>query len=571
MKYFIISIILFSVSLRSADFGEIIKENSEKNNDIIKEETLYKASRFSDIFSSFNIKKILKTDPENKFHTINDGLKNLFFKKNVSKNLKDVQKFYKTNDYQPIWIDEDDLTKEAEKALTLIIDSEIEGLNPDDYSYAVTAIKEFDESLEKSINAEIMLTKAFLHYIDDITNGRFNPREASNNIVIRPDSVNPVKYLKDGMSTNSTNWMDELDPPYKEYQNLKILLKKYIDKSDSIDWPIITLAPGKLIKVKDTHSELSKIRKLLKILGYYNGSSSNEDFYDVNFEKNIRTFQTRHGLLVDGIIGPQTFNALRMSPLDRMRRIIVSMERWRWMPRKPSKRYIRVNLPSFELQAVENENVILSSDVIVGKQTRKTPVFSAPMTDIVFNPSWNIPVSIAVKDKLHKIRKNPGYLDNHNYVLYNSSGDVISPYSVNWENYGKGHFPFRIRQRPGQSNALGKIKFNIQNNFAIYLHSTPNKKLFDKDIRMFSSGCIRVERVSELAKFVFNDSSKWSIEKINTSMEGSTTKRVNLKQKMQVYITYFTVGFDGNGNLFFAPDIYGQDLKVEHVIFGEKA
>lgn len=252
--------------------------------------------------------------------------------------------------------------------------------------------------------------------------------------------------------------------------------------------------------------------------------------------------------------------------VKRIEKIIINMERWRWLPETMADRYVIVNIAAFELKAIQDDKTVLSMPVIIGHNIRKTPVFASIIDGIRFNPSWYVPHSIAVQDKLPKIKKNPSYLTNSGYVLYNSSGQAISPRSVDWSSVSAGNFPYHLRQVPGSKNALGKIRFSIISPYNIFMHDTPEKELFEEDDRARSSGCIRVKDPVKLAGFVFNDPQNWSTAKIKDNMQGNLTKNVPLTRPVPVYITYFTVWQDASGKMHFAKDIYERDGQIKQAL-----
>jgi murein L,D-transpeptidase YcbB/YkuD len=263
-------------------------------------------------------------------------------------------------------------------------------------------------------------------------------------------------------------------------------------------------------------------------------------------------------------VGPQTRERLNNQDIQkRIQQIIVTMERWRWVPDSLEDRHIIVNIAAFMLQAYEGGNVAMEMPVIIGKNYRKTPLFLSHIYAIRFNPSWHVPYSIAVKDKLPKIRNDPDYLSRGNYVVYDG-GTPVDPHSIDWSSVDAGDFSsrFRLRQTPGSHNALGKIRFSIDSPYNVYLHDTNEHQLFEKSLRNLSSGCIRVSKPQELAAYVFNNSQDWSLPAISQAMDGHQTRNIPLKKPVSVLINYFTVWQDQKGIFHFSQDIYGQDAKI---------
>ncbi len=483
----------------------------------------------------------------------------------ASRQNRKLQQFYKQRNYAPAWITSRGWTACAQKALAALNNAESEGLDRECYARALRAAEGASISASRALFAEIELTKAFIRYIDDVRNGRFNPRLADRQLVMKPDPVNPVQIMIDGFSTGGCNWIDRIPPQYVEYKALKRLRRVY----SNVETP--RLPHNSKLKLGGRSPNVIILRRILGTLGDLpRGEMTASDLFDTQLEYAVKQFQRRHGQEDDGIIGPKTLRALNTSPKDRLQKIDIALERWRWMPRNPGRRYIRVNIPGFELEAVENGRIAVHSPIIVGLAYRETPVFSAPMTGVIFNPSWHVPKSIAVKDKLKKIRRDPSYLTRGGYVVYRSLGggryQRVSPHSVNWSGLSRSYFPYKLRQVPGRNNALGQIRFTILNNFRVFLHDTSRPQLFEKAVRTFSSGCIRVKKPVELAQFVFNDNVKWSRAAILQEMEGNKTKHVNFQKRLPVHVTYFTTWVDQSGRPHFVDDIYGQDKQVLKVL-----
>lgn len=243
----------------------------------------------------------------------------------------------------------------------------------------------------------------------------------------------------------------------------------------------------------------------------------------------------------------------------KIQQIVINMERWRWLPEKMPHRYAIINVAGFDLKCIENGRVALAMPVVVGKDTRKTPVFVSTVESIRFNPSWHLPRHIAIEDSLPKIKANPGYIDERKYILYNAAGQAIDHYRVDWNSINENNFNFHIRQIPGSHNALGKIRFGLTNSNNYYLHDTPDKEYFDESVRTFSSGCVRLKKPDEFASFVFNDLENWPLSKIKENMEGTLTKNVPVAEELPVYITYFTASEDETGQVQHHSDVYGRD------------
>jgi murein L,D-transpeptidase YcbB/YkuD len=298
------------------------------------------------------------------------------------------------------------------------------------------------------------------------------------------------------------------------------------------------------------------------------GLARGEDFDDA-LDRAVRRFQEHSGLEVDGIVGRNTLAALNRTALERLHQIEVNMERWRWLPRDLGDRFIRVNIASFEVDLFEAGEHLMNMRAVVGKDYRRTPVFSDTMTYLVVNPHWNMPHTIAVEDKLPLIKKDPGYLADNNMELLRGWGaEAVAedPLSVDWSTVTAENFRWRLRQAPGPDNALGRIKFMFPNKFNVYLHDTPSRALFGSNVRALSSGCIRLEKPVELAEYLLRADPKWTRPALLAAIEEGVEQTVRLPEPIPVHLLYCTTWVDENGTVHFRDDIYGRDRIVEDAL-----
>jgi len=294
-----------------------------------------------------------------------------------------------------------------------------------------------------------------------------------------------------------------------------------------------------------------------------------DDFFDRGLELAVRRFQKRHGLTDDGVVGPATLEALNVPVAERLRQIELNLERWRWLPEDLGRRYILVNIADFELEVVEDGRRVLAMRVVTGKKMRLTPVFSGRMTYLVLNPYWHIPHKIAVKDVLPRIKRDPGYLVRQGIRVFESWDDLapeIPPETIDWPAVTKHNFAFKLRQDPGPSNALGRVKLMFPNRFAVYLHDTPSRYMFRKNQRDFSSGCIRVEKPIDLAAYVLDGDRKWTREKILSAIASGESRIAWLPEPIPVHVLYWTAWVDEEGTVQFRRDVYGRDRSLDEAL-----
>ena len=268
-----------------------------------------------------------------------------------------------------------------------------------------------------------------------------------------------------------------------------------------------------------------------------------------------------------GLIGKQTIMALNVPPADRARQIMLNMERWRWMPENMGPHHFMVNLAGFELTEIEDNGVVDRMDVVVGAVATQTPEFSEELQYVEINPTWTVPYSIATREMLPKLRRNPMAYASDFEVFRN--GKLTSWGGINWGAYGPGSFPFTFRQKPGPKNALGKVKFMLPNPHNIYLHDTPSKDKFLAAARAFSHGCIRLSRPMDLTYRLVGEIAGWSRERIDLAFASGKTTRVALPERIPVHMIYATAFEGDGGSIEFRPDVYGRDRKLEAALLGK--
>jgi murein L,D-transpeptidase YcbB/YkuD len=282
--------------------------------------------------------------------------------------------------------------------------------------------------------------------------------------------------------------------------------------------------------------------------------------FDSLLYEQVLYFQEAKGMTPDGVLGQVTLATLNESPAKLIEKLGVNLERMRWIPDEFFEgETIFVNIPSFQLVYRSGLDTLFTTRVIVGTVKHPSPVFTAPMSYLVMSPYWNIPPSIARNETIPAIKRNPGYLQRNNMEVVNTAGSPVSQSSVNWN---ARPFPYLIRQKPGADNALGLVKFMFPNPNNVYLHDTPAKQLFDREVRTFSHGCIRMQNPKAFAELLLKNKPAWTSDKIWEAMNQSKEQIVQLDKKIPVVITYFTLVLDSKGRPQFQQDVYARDLEV---------
>jgi murein L,D-transpeptidase YcbB/YkuD len=486
---------------------------------------------------------------------------------------------YRRRNHLPLWIDASLNLEKAEAMATAISKAGEEGLSARDYH--LDAINDLLADIceqssttgsasvppELWVDLDLILTDAFLLYGSHLAAGRVNPETLHTDWKINPGAVDLLAALDDAASTGRVDaTLDNLRPTHRGYTALRHALARLRNLASGRSWP--SFDPGETLRPGDLHAAVDDLRQRLAASGDASPAAPDGDplFFDTALESAVRRFQERNGLQVDGIVGRDTSGMLNIPVSRRIRQVEINLERWRWLPHDLGTRYIIVNTADFKLSAVENGRVALQMRVVVGRPARRSPVFSADMTYLVINPYWNVPTTIAVEDILPEIRKDVGYLAQRGIHVFQSwevDAPEVDPAAVDWQDYHADRFPFRLRQDPGPYNALGRIKFMFPNLFAVYLHDTPNRALFNRVQRDFSSGCIRVESPAALADFVLAGDDRWTPDVLAESLEKGETRTIRLKQPVPVHLLYLTAWTDKTGDIQFRSDIYERDKALE--------
>jgi len=344
-----------------------------------------------------------------------------------------------------------------------------------------------------------------------------------------------------------------------DLQPLEAALADYRALAEQGGWPKLN-ASDKKIAPDAKDARIPVIREILTKTGDYTGYD-NSPIYDVDLQAAVKSFQERHGLNNDGVIGKTTLEALAVPVEQRIAQIEGTLKRMAAFE-APSGRYLLVNLPEYRLRGYNDGALALDMRVIVGAPKNPTPTFDNHITYVSFNPHWGVPAKIAANELLPKILKNPDYVKENNYAVYNMSAEgyeEVDPTSIDWGSMNRHSFHYQLRQRPGKGNALGKIKFGMVGTDDIYLHDTANHSLFAKDDRALSHGCIRVERPHDLAHYVLSGTEHFDNEKIDALYNSDDSKTVNIPG-VAVHVVYWTASVDqASGKLHFSKDVYGLD------------
>ena len=288
-------------------------------------------------------------------------------------------------------------------------------------------------------------------------------------------------------------------------------------------------------------------------------SASDSLLYDAPLADAVKRYQQSLGLEPDGVVGAATIAELNVPVAERITQLRVNLDRGRVLLHDLPEQFVVVNIAGYTIYLVKGQNVVWNARVQVGKTYRRTPLFRSDISYLVFNPTWTVPPGIIAADILPAARQDPHAITRKGLRVFDGAGREVNPEAIDWSRFRSGHIPYTLRQDPGPSNALGRIKFMFPNPYAVYLHDTPSQSLFERADRAFSSGCVRVERALELAEIVLNDSQRWNKDSIARVVASGELQNVTLKAKIPVLLTYWTAWVDPQGSINLRRDIYGQD------------
>ncbi|MEE4312488.1 MAG: L,D-transpeptidase family protein, partial [candidate division KSB1 bacterium] len=405
-----------------------------------------------------------------------------------------------------------------------------------------------------------LLTDAFLIYGAHLLAGRINPQTIDAEWFANIRETDLAEVLENACrNKDMASAFERLMPPQEGYSKLKSTLREYRLIASTGGWTPIPGAAA--ISTDESGKRILDIKERLKLTKDLSEDASRSPYFSKALEDGIRKFQMRHGLEVTGIIDGETLSAMNVPVQERILQIEVNLERWRWLPQNLGFKHLIVNIANFELDIVEDDQIVNTMRVIVGKTYRRTPVFSDKMTYLVMNPYWHVPDNIARQDILPMIKKDQSYLTNKSMRIFDSWGAdarEIEAGTLNWSEINTRNFRFRLRQDPGPENALGRIKFMFPNQFNVYLHDTPSRELFLKTNRDFSSGCIRIEKPVELAEYVLKEAG-WNKHKIEVAFKRQVEQAVKLPTAVDVHLLYWTCWVDNDGKVNFRRDIYQRD------------
>ncbi|MEW6995087.1 murein L,D-transpeptidase [Colwelliaceae bacterium MEBiC 14330] len=468
---------------------------------------------------------------------------------------------YQAKAYQYIWQNKVSINQ----AINALNDAWQEGLQPQDYHLSqLNFMRANIDSYINTLEFDVLLTDAVMTYATHLIRGRTNPNLLTASWNYELYAVSPQKaaelLLNHIKNESVTLGLEQLKPKVPQYALLKKKLAFYTELAS--EKQVIIRLEKKLLRPGEKDTAVKNIRTHLQQLSYLPNEAVNspDNIYSAELVAAIKQLQTFNQLPADGVIGKDTLQVLNTSAAQRVDTLKVNLERIRWVENSLSDSFLIVNIAGYELYLYQQGKLSWKSNVVVGKNYTKTPVFKGKMSYIVVNPTWTVPRSIA-RGMLAKIKKDPNYLTEKNFMVVDSRRNLVDEQQIDWSSLSRNNLPYWFVQRASASNALGQIKFMLPNKYAIYLHDTPAKALFGRDQRAFSHGCVRVDQPFKLAEHILSDDQTWSAQSLQATVDTAQTTRVNLKKPLDVLLMYWTAAQNSDGFHFY-PDIYKRDQAV---------
>ncbi len=488
-------------------------------------------------------------------------------------------------DFEPLWVSSEGLTAKSRRALALLADAESEGLIPLDYMPPTLGSFSDDGSIFKGqvpalARLDIAMTAMVMRYAEHVYSGRIIPKKLSGYYDVTPPALDLGLALYELSYRRLPDlYLSSLRPQHAAYRTMRASLSELRAKLAESNQQ--SIPKGETVKPGARDARVPLVRERMVKLGLLSvddslawieetanapdAGAADEVLartLDRKLSAALKAFQASRKLKQTGRLDKATVEALNTRSDQRnIQKLVMNMERLRWLPRDLGTRHIFVNQASFELRIIDDGGITWSTKVIVGKADTQTSVFSDEMETVVLNPYWGVPKSIIKYEMMPYLVNDPSYLDRKGFEVVNSQGDVVSSSSVDWWAYGD-KIPYDVRQPPGDDNALGNIKFLFPNSHDIYMHDTPTKNLFAEKSRAFSHGCVRVEDPRKFAEFVLG----WDRTQIDDMIASGMNQDIRLPVRIPVHLNYFTAWPDGSGKIAYHPDVYNRDARLEKAL-----
>lgn len=471
-----------------------------------------------------------------------------------------LRQIYGARANRPAWVEGLALTPRGEKALAALESAASHAIDPAGYHLpAIAKARNAAASGDPAAAArlELLLSDGLVRHARDLAQGQIEPQAAQDDWTIKHPTFDGAGFLAQAMASEDPFALAERQAPVSEaYAALRKALVLWRGYAEAGGWPAIPDGPKLEPGMED--ERVLALRRRLAATGEL--AFLDSKLYDEPLKAAVELFQIRHGLTPDAVIGDRTLATLNVQPERRIAQIAANLERWRWLPRKAEPNRIAVNVAAASLSVFENGQEVMTMRVIAGDPKHHTPVISDVITAVIVNPAWYVPQSIAGKEILPQLRKNPDYLSANRMTVMGLDDLTL----IDWHQISTASFPFRLRQDPGPDNSLGRLKFHLTNPLNIYLHDTPTRHLFARDRRWLSHGCVRLQKPADLAIRLLGE--KWTPERLKAAVDAEDTITVGLPRPMPVSLLYWTAWVEADGSVHFRSDIYGRDSRLNEAL-----
>lgn len=467
--------------------------------------------------------------------------------------------FYEGRDQALAWTGPANVARFAE-LLEAVRGAQSHGLDPADYHLSEL---EAVDPVWPDLTADVVASDAYLTLAAHLSMGRLDPQSVEPEWTTQQGERDFVAYLQAALENGAiAASLAAIAPAEPSYDRLRVALAQYRSIAADGPWPLVEAGPP--LHDGDRSPRVVQLRARLEATGEAEPLAEDAEalLFDEALVSAVQAFQRSVSLDPDGVVGARTLAQLNITPDQRVGQLLANLERWRWLPEDLGRRHIRVNIADFSLEARNNGVVERRHDVIVGRDYRRTPVFSAPLVYVIVNPWWETPYSLAVRDELPAFQRDREAVTRLGFQVIDQDGVVVDPATIDWTALTASTFPYRLRQAPGPLNALGEVKLIFPNRYNVYLHDTPTRDLFARARRAFSSGCVRVRDPLDLTAWVLAETPGWTPERLAAVAAGTVTTPVTLAQPIPVHILYWTAVPDEVAGVRFVPDLYQRDGRV---------
>ena len=466
---------------------------------------------------------------------------------------------YERRGFLPLWTQ----TGPLDGLLEAIASAREDGLDPEHYHLSALRAGREAWSAAALAQRDLLATDALVRLSHDLRFGKAEPQGPASGpeaewVFGGPDRVARLEEVAASGRVRET--LDELRPRHFVYQGLRAALAELRGIDSAGGWAALPSGPA--LARDSVGVRVLLLRQRLRIAGDLTDESApTSPVFDAELEEAVRSFQHRHGLNEDGVVGSGTLAALNVPVERRIEQVRVSLERARWVTHDVPDTLVVVNVAGARVHLLHGDSVAFETRAIVGTRYTQTPSFTAPMLYVDLNPTWTVPPGI-VGEILAAVRRDPAYLQKQGMRILDAAGQEVDPGAVAFSGYTAASFPYVFRQDPGPANALGRIKLMLPNEHRVYLHDTPTRGLFVEEERLFSHGCVRVEDPVGLAELVIGDPERWSRAALDAAIASGRTRTIRLPKPVPVYVLYWTAAVDLDGVLHFHQDVYGRDAGV---------